>query len=258
MTYEFDGKQYKQASAHQTSWGKELVELLPLKGTERVLDIGCGDGRVTQRLAQRVPNGEVLGIDAADGMILAAKEHETINLRFEAIDINEVTFCDEFDVVFSHAALHWVADHTILWRKSHAALKMGGCVRLNFAGKGTCPALIDAISETMGHVSYARYFTGFVWPWYMPTVAAYEKVLSETSFLDVEVREDVRTRIFPSKESLARWIDVPCLVPFLAVIDEGDRQAFRDTVIGLMVQRTRQAEGGYLEHFCRLDVSGRK
>ena len=94
MTYEFDGKQYKQASAHQTSWGKELVELLPLKGTERVLDIGCGDGRVTQRLAQRVPNGEVLGIDAADGMILAAKEHESANLRLADIEVDGKNLCD--------------------------------------------------------------------------------------------------------------------------------------------------------------------
>ncbi|MFA4915956.1 MAG: methyltransferase domain-containing protein [Syntrophales bacterium] len=254
MAYEFDGKQYEKASAHQTSWGERMVGFLPLKGTERVLDIGCGDGRVTQKLAFRVPNGEVLGVDASNGMIAAAREYESDNLRFEVLEVDELTFHEQFDVVFSHAALHWVRDHAILLQKVYEALRMGGYARLNFAGKGTCPTLIKVIREVMGHILYAMYFTEFVWPWYMPTAIEYQNILSQSPFQNVEVREEHLKRLFPSADSLIKWIDQPCLVPFLAVISEKDKQEFRDTVIDYMIQRTRQSEGRFLELFCRLDV----
>ncbi len=100
MIYEFDGKKYEKASAHQTSWGKRMVELLPLKGAERILDIGCGDGRVTQQLASRVPDGEVLGVDASRGMVTAAKEYESNNLRFEVMQATELDFREKFDYQF--------------------------------------------------------------------------------------------------------------------------------------------------------------
>lgn len=117
MIYEFDGKQYEKASAHQTSWGESMVALLPLRGDERILDIGCGDGRVTQQLALRVPNGKVLGIDASEGMIAAAREHESGNLGFEVIEASKLAFREEFDLVFSHVALHWIRDHRVLLQK---------------------------------------------------------------------------------------------------------------------------------------------
>jgi len=117
MTYEFDGNKYEKASAHQTSWGERMVEFLPLKGTERILDIGCGDGRVTQKLAGRVPEGEVLGIDASKGMITAAKKYESDNLRFKILVVNELSFAEQFDIVFSHAALHWIRDHAPFYKE---------------------------------------------------------------------------------------------------------------------------------------------
>jgi len=258
MPYEFDSKQYEKASAHQTSWGERMVEFLPIEGTERILDIGCGDGRVTQKLSFRVPNGEVLGVDASNGMITAAKKYESDNLRFEVLEVDELTFHEQFDVIFSHAALHWVKDHSILLLKVYDALRMGGYARLNFAGKGTCPILTKVINEIMSQVPYVKYFRDFVWPWYMPTAIEYQSILSQSPFQNLEVREEHMERLFPSADSLIKWIDQPCLVPFLAVISEKDKLVFRDTVIDHMIQRTRQTGGGFLELFCRLDVLARK
>ncbi len=258
MTYEFDGNQYEKASTHQTSWGERMVELLPLNGTERVLDIGCGDGRVTQKIALRVPNGAVLGIDASNGMITSAKKYESENLRFKVLEVNELSFHEQFDVVFSHAALHWVRDHGILLQKTYEALQLGGYAKLNFAGNGTCPTLIEVIREAMSHTLYAKYFTEFVWPWYMPNSIEYQKMLSQSPFQEVEVWEEHKERLFPSADPLIKWIDQPCLVPFLAVISGKDKQEFRDTVIDHMVQRARQTKGGFLELFCRLDVFAKK
>ena len=92
----------------------------------------------------------------------------------------------------------------------------------------------------------------------MPSAIEYQKELSQSPFQNVEVREEYMERIFPSTDPLIKWIDQPCLVPFLAVIDEKDKQAFRDTVVAQMVERTEQTGGGFLELFCRLDAFARK
>ncbi len=82
MTLEFDGKKYEKASVHQREWGARLISELSLKGNERVLDLGCGDGSNTAMIADMLPNGEVIGIDASKGMIATAKPKETDNLKF--------------------------------------------------------------------------------------------------------------------------------------------------------------------------------
>jgi len=138
MTHEFDGKKYEQASAHQKEWGTKLITELDLLGTERVLDLGCGDGAVSARIAELVPNGEVVGIDASRGMVEAARAKGRKNLRFLLMDINELNYSDEFDVVFSNATLHWIKDHKHLLRNVGRALRQGGRLRFNFAGEGNC------------------------------------------------------------------------------------------------------------------------
>jgi trans-aconitate methyltransferase len=106
MTHEFDGKQYEKASAHQKEWGTKLIAELELQGTERILDLGCGDGALSAHIADLVPNGEVVGIDASRGMIEAARSKVRKNLRFLPMDINELNYVEQFDVVFSNATLH--------------------------------------------------------------------------------------------------------------------------------------------------------
>ncbi|MDE6213923.1 MAG: class I SAM-dependent methyltransferase, partial [Lachnospiraceae bacterium] len=125
-TYEFDGEKYKIASTHQKEWGQSLISKISLQGNERILDLGCGDGYLTEQLALLAPNGKVLGIDASVGMIQTAKKICRDNLDFLHMDINSLCFSDEFDIIFSNAALHWVKDHTHILQNSHAALKPGG------------------------------------------------------------------------------------------------------------------------------------
>ena len=91
MTFEFDAEKYKRASPHQRQWGKKLIAELDLKGNERILDLGCGDGGITAQLAELVPNGLVVGIDASQSMIESAqKNYKAENMRFDLMDINTI------------------------------------------------------------------------------------------------------------------------------------------------------------------------
>ena len=105
-TYEFDGEKYKSASSHQKEWGKNLISTISLQGNESILDLGCGDGYLTEQISLLVPDGNVLGIDASVGMIKTAKKICQDNLDFVHMDINDLHFSDEFDIIFSNAALH--------------------------------------------------------------------------------------------------------------------------------------------------------
>jgi trans-aconitate 2-methyltransferase len=138
MAYEFDGRKYESASAHQKEWGMKIIEELGLRETEAVLDLGCGDGTLTARIAGLVPRGEVVGIDASQGMIDVARKKEAGNLRFVLMDINDLDFTERFDVAFSNATLHWVGDHARLLRNLRRGLRRDDVLRFNFAGEGNC------------------------------------------------------------------------------------------------------------------------
>ncbi len=109
---EWNAPAYDRISALQEAMAAEVLSLLDLKGAEHVLDLGCGNGKVTAEIAARVPQGSVLGVDASREMIDFASEHFATathpNVRFAVHDIRRLTYREEFDLVVSFNALHWI------------------------------------------------------------------------------------------------------------------------------------------------------
>jgi len=256
--FDFDGQAYRKASAHQQDWGQKLIEELPLRGQERVLDLGCGDGRLTARLADRVPSGSVLGIDASPGMLATASALERPNLHFVLMDIGHMEFAGEFDVVFSNATLHWIKDHARLLAAVHKALAPGGVARFSFAGQGNCMNFHGVARRVMAEPEYAGLFRTFDWPWFMPSAEEYLALARESPFRDANVRLENADRVFADQRALVGWIDQPSLVPFLQHLPEHARAGFRDAVVQAMLAQTRQESGGFLETFRRLNFSAAK
>ena len=253
-TFEFDGEKYKRASTHQKEWGRELITRLVLKGNERILDLGCGDGILTEQLADLVPSGRTVGIDASAGMIETAGKIEKDNLEFLHLDINKMDFKEEFDVIFSNAALHWVKDHERLLRSSYKALKPGGVILWSFAGEGNCRNFFEVIQRKMAEKKYAEYFRNFEWPWFMPSEAQYEKLISDKGFDKIQVSIANRDRFFPSAEEMAKWIEQPSIVPFIKNIPENMKESFLREVTEAMIEKTRQEDGTCFETFRRIEV----
>jgi trans-aconitate 2-methyltransferase len=256
-SYEFDPQKYQAASRHQKDWGNRLIEELGLKGDEIILDLGCGEGTLTAKLATLVPSGGVVGIDSSAQMIMAAKELETPNLKFLYRDIDDLDFHQGFDVIFSNAALHWVKDHDRLLRNVHEALRPGGVARFNFAGDGNCPNFFHVVGELMSSPKYSRYFEHFLWPWYMPSVEEYQDKVQKTGLFDLRVWGENADRSFTEEEMIG-WIEQPSLVPLLEQIASDDRAAFRDDAVSMMLERTRKEDGIFLETFRRIDLLARK
>jgi trans-aconitate 2-methyltransferase len=259
MAFEFDGEKYKQASSHQKEWGAKLISEFEFTGAERILDLGCGDGGITAQLAEQVPQGSVVGIDASKGMIeTALANHRSENLRFELGDINEIRYRHEFDIVISNATLHWVKDHKRLLANVHAALREHGMARFNFAADGNCSHLFTVVKRAIALPRYASYFSSFAWPWYMPEIEAYRTVAGHSPFADVTVWGENADRFFPDAATMVQWIDQPSLVPFLKHIDEKDRQEFRDFVVEQMIEETIQPDSTCFETFRRVNLTAKK
>ena len=258
MSFEFDGEKYEKASNHQEEWGNKIIAELQLQGNERILDLGCGDGRLTARLAQQVPQGMAIGIDASHGMIDAAQKHKRKNLRFEVQDVNHFQLNDSFDLIFSNAALHWIKDHRTLLSRCLDLLNDDGRLHWNFAADGNCGNFFVTVREVMRHNEFSGCFTDFNWPWYMPVLEEYRELLQESSFQEVEVWGENADRYFPDADAMIRWIEQPSIVPFLDRVERDRQQAFRDTVVKGMLEKCLKKDGRCFETFRRINVRAKK
>jgi trans-aconitate methyltransferase len=147
--FKWNAQDYHKNSAEQQKWAGELILKLDLTGNERVLDIGCGDGKVTAEIAKRLPDGSVLGIDSSEEMIHFARKNfpseKFANLAFEVMDARNLSFNGEFDVVFSNAGLYWVIDHLPVLAGIKKSLKSSGRVLLQMGGRGNAAAMLEVL-----------------------------------------------------------------------------------------------------------------
>lgn len=257
-TFEFSGEKYRKASKHQKEWGNTLISELQLKGDEIILDLGCGDGTLTEQLSSLVPEGKVLGIDASAGMIQTAEKYVKDNLKFAQMDINTMNFNNEFDVIFSNATLHWIKDHNKLLKNAYAALKQCGVILWDFAGDGNCSNFFEVARQKMNDAKYKEFFLDFEWPWFMPSKSDYEKLVEPIGFSKVVITEENKDRYFLNADEMIRWIDQPSLVPFIKCIPAEMKDTFRKEVIEIMLQRTQQPDGTCFETFRRIHVNAMK
>ena len=258
MSFEFDGEKYKQASKHQKEWGAQLISALELNGDEFILDLGCGDGILTGQLSELTPAGKVTGIDASVGMIGTAKKLEKNNLNFICMDINDMNFKDSFDLVFSNAALHWVKNHKLLLANSITALKPNGVIKWSFGGYGNSSNLIATFKAVMNDEAYKGYFSNFEWPWFMPKKSEYEKLVSDAGFREINVELENADRYFSDCDEMIKWIDQPCIVPFMEHLPDSEKNNFRNAVVEMMIAKTMQSDGRCFETFRRIHVKARK
>ena len=185
---EWDAPEYARLSALQEAMAQEVLSLLDLKGNERVLDVGCGNGKVTSKIAARVPQGSVVGVDSSAEMIAFASRQfgsdTHANLRFQVADARNLPFREEFDLVVSFNALHWIPEQDKALRSIRAAMKSDGLAQLRLVPTGPRKSLEAVIEETRQSSSWARYFTAFHDPYLRLTPEQYG-VLAERNGLRV-------------------------------------------------------------------------
>ncbi len=178
---DWDGATYDRIADPMTWWGTEVLGRLPLAGDETVLDAGCGSGRVTEQLLERLPEGRVIAADAAPSMLVEARrrlERFGDRVTFVECDLGRPLRLDgPVDAVFSTATFHWVPDHDALFANLADVLRPGGRLVAQCGGAGNIASVRRAVAEL-----------GETWPgpWTFATPEETVPRMESAGFVDVE------------------------------------------------------------------------
>jgi trans-aconitate methyltransferase len=206
---EWHASDYARQSSLQQAMAEEQLARLTLSGSERVLDVGCGDGKITAEIAARVPRGSVLGVDPSRDMIAFASGRfgppAHPNLRFEVADARRLPYRDEFDLVVSSNALHWVPEQDAALGSIRAALKPTGRALLRMVPAGQRESLEDVIEEVRQRPRWATYFALFQKP-YVHFMPEEYRTLAERAGLRVtRLHVDDKTWDFETREAFVAF-----------------------------------------------------
>ena len=166
MSRDWDAATYHRVSGPQVEWAAALLDRLDLRGDETVLDAGCGSGRVTGMLLERLPRGHVVAVDQAPSMV----EHARMALPADRAtvlqaELTSLVLDSPVDAVFSNAVFHWVPDHDRLFERLHAALRPGGRLVAQCGGEGNVARFHRAAREAAGLEPFAPWLAGWEGPW---------------------------------------------------------------------------------------------
>jgi trans-aconitate methyltransferase len=217
----------------QQKWARELIASLNLTGVEDILDLGCGDGKVTAEIARLVGDGSVVGVDNSRQMIELAKEKYSQNLHpnlsFQVMDASDLSFEGRFDLVFSNAVLHWVKNHKPVVEGLYKSLRVGGKILLRMGGKGDAERILSVINDFRAANKWAQYFTGFEFPFTFLGVDDYQVLLKEAGFSINRVELIPKDMTHDGKSGLEGWIRTTWL-PYTEQIPKEMRDDFIEEV----------------------------
>jgi trans-aconitate 2-methyltransferase len=185
-TRKWDGAAYDRLSTPMERLGREVLDRLELRGDEAVLDAGCGSGRLTELLIERVPDGRVIGVDASASMIDAARERLGAGADLRVADLVGLDLGgDTVDVVYSTATFHWIADHDALFASLRAALRPGGRLVAQCGGAGNIASVHAAAAQAGDEPPFREHFEGWRGPWNFATPEDTERRLRAAGFDEV-------------------------------------------------------------------------
>jgi len=174
----WDGKSYDRISGPMEALGQAVLDRLPLAGDETVLDAGCGSGRITEALMQRLPHGRVIAVDMSESMVAAARERLGPDADIRREDLLELELDEPVDAILSTATFHWIADHERLFARLHGALRSGGRLVAQCGGEGNITKLRGRANAILARAPYAEHFTDWSAPWnYAAPEPTHERLL---------------------------------------------------------------------------------
>ncbi|MEC4747920.1 methyltransferase domain-containing protein [Methylomicrobium sp. Wu6] len=260
--YNWNAGDYQQNSAAQQQWASELIAKLALTGSEDVLDLGCGDGKVTAEIADLVPNGTVIGIDNSSSMVTLARRQYPAsrypNLIFELMDARALAFENRFDVVFSNAVLHWIKDHRSVVEGLFKSLKPGGKILLQMGAKDGVRSYLSVLNQILLLPEWKAYFQNFEFPYGFMGIEDYEGMLLAAGFQTQRVELISKDAVHANREKFKGWIRTTWL-PYTERVSEGEREQFIELIATSYLEKAPlDAEGRVHVPMVRLEVEAEK
>ena len=252
---DWDAAKYHRISDPQLAWGRAVAARLAPVAGERILDLGCGTGRLTEEIT-RTPGIHVVGLDRSAAMLreAAARRGQTpapgergqtprpkdggqtpvldsyARPAYVLGDGAALPFVDIFDAIFSAATLHWIPDHDRLFSSLYTALKSGGRVIAQCGGGGNLERLYGRARALMRSPAYAPFFTTWSSPNHFENVADTEQRLARAGFEDIDVTLVVSPVTFDHAELFTEFVAAVCLRHHLDRLPVENRDEFMQRI----------------------------
>ncbi|MBM3808209.1 MAG: methyltransferase domain-containing protein [Acidimicrobiia bacterium] len=256
---EWNATSYDKVSAPQTTWGQKVLNRLQVNGDERAIDAGCGSGRLTAALMERLPGGRLIAIDRSWNMLMTARA----NLRpalgprvsFVQVSLPAMPFAGWADLVFSTATFHWISDHAALFSGIFQALRRGGRLHAQCGG-GPNLHHAHALAEQVMHAApFSPYFADWLGPWEFADPEITASRLASAGFIDVDTTlEEAPTRL-AGEADYREFVTTVIYHAHLARLpDEALKQSFIDRVTASSAAEPVP----FTLDYWRLNISARK
>jgi len=235
---EWNAAAYHRVSGPQFSWGLKVLDRLDLAGVTRVIDAGCGSGRLTGALLERWPEGTLLALDRSRNMLEQARAHlapqHGPRVHFVQVALPDMPVAGWADVIFSTATFHWVLDHPALFENLRMALRPGGRLHAQCGGGPNLAEAHAFAEQVMAQPLFAPYFTGWRGPWEFASAEQAAARLKAAGFTGIETSLEPAPTVLEHEQAYRDFVTTVNFQPHLARLpQEPLRQRFIDDVTAL-------------------------
>ena len=245
MPRDWDARTYDRVAHPMTRWGLAVLDRLPLAGGERVLDAGCGTGRVTERLAERLPDGHVIALDGSPAMVDGARQRLARfgdRIEYVVADLGRpLPIADPVDAIVSTATFHWVPDHDALFRNLAAVTRPGGRLVAQCGGAGNIASVLRVLA-TIGD--------GWLGPVHFETPHDTERRLAAAGYVDIGCWLSEETERFEAGEPFEAYLRTVVLGAHLERLPPTEHDAF--------VRAVADGLGEPVIDYVRLNITARR
>ena len=264
---EWDAERYHRLSNPQLGWGRRVLERLAPEPNERILDLGCGTGRLTAELCAAIGDGVVVAVDRSESMLREAAARNFAPRGPHAIDADgfsriqfvradglHLPFVDAFDAVLSTATFHWILDHDLLFASVCRALVPGGRLVAQCGGAGNLAELLDRSDRLKALPPYDRYFDGWRDPWLFADIPSTIERLDRAGFTAIDVSLEETPTTLPDWTTYREFLSTVCIREHLARLPDAIRPVFLDALADLSSGDTPS----FTLDYWRLNIQARK
>jgi trans-aconitate 2-methyltransferase len=230
VSRDWDAATYDRVSDPQVAMAARVLDRLPLDGDETVLDAGCGSGRVTELLLERLPDGRVIAVDQAESMVEHARERLGERAVVLQSDLTALALDEQVDAVFSNAVFHWIANHPLLFERLFGALRAGGRLVAQCGGEGNIEEFHRVARAVGAKEPFAPHLGGWDGPWNFAGAEETAERLERAGFGEVETWLEPYPVV---PDDPRAYFTAVCLGPHLEQLPEELRERFVEAVYDL-------------------------